>query len=134
MNLGQISSSISIKLHICATSCPENEEFKAPVVDAPVRPPDLWLADEAKEVETEWLTTFMAALRKDSLESGDWISWSAYHAHIQQAVIPPDALNALLALFLDNAHSVAMLKHSMDVINAAVQHINPGQVTVIAVD
>ena len=77
----------------------------------------------------------MAALRKGSFESGDWISWSAYHAHIQQAVIPPAALNALLALFLDNAHSVAMIKHSMDVINAAAQHINPGQeVTVIAAD
>ena len=92
------------------------------------------IADEAKEVETEWLTTMMAALRKYSLENGDWISWSAYHAHIQQAVIPTAALNALLALFLDNAHSVAMIKHSMDVINAAVQHLNPGQVTVIAAD
>ena len=110
------------------------KEFKAPVVDAPVRPPDLRLADEANEVETEWLTTLMAALRKGSLESGDWISWWAYHAHIQQAVIPPDALNALLALFLDNAHSVATIKHSMDVINAAVHHINPGQVIVIVAD
>ena len=33
------------------------KEFKAPVVDASVRPPDLRLADEAKEVETKWLTT-----------------------------------------------------------------------------
>ena len=71
---------------------------------------------------------------KGSLENGDWISWSAYHAHIQQAVIPPAALNSLLPLFLDNAYSVAMIKHSTEVINAAVQHLNPGQVTVIAAD
>ena len=76
----------------------------------------------------------MAALRKGPLESGDWICWSAYHAHTQQAVIPPAALNTLLPLFLDNAHSVAIIKHSMDVINAAVRHLNPAQVTVIAAD
>ena len=66
---------------------PNTKEFKAPVVDAPVRPPHLRLADEATDVETKLLTTLMAALRKGSLTNGDWISWSAYHAHTQQAVI-----------------------------------------------
>lgn len=59
---------------------------------------------------------------------------SAYHANIQQAVIPPPAINALLPLFLDNAHSVAMIRHSMDIVRAAVQHLNPGQVPVLAAD
>ena len=46
---------------------------------------------------------------------------------MQQAIIPPAAINALLPLFLDNANSVAMIRHSMDVIKAAIQHLNPGE-------
>ena len=48
--------------------------------------------------------------------------------------IPPTSLNALLPLFLDNAHSVAMIKHSMDFVNAVVQYLNLGQVPVLAAD
>ena len=44
------------------------------------------------------------------------------------------AISALLPLFPDEAHSVAMIKHSMDVIKASVEYINPGQVPVIAFD
>jgi len=47
--------------------------------------------------------------------------------------IPP-AINSLLPLFTDNAHSVAMIKHSMNIVQAAVQHLNPGQVPVPTVD
>ena len=35
-------------------------------------------------------------------------------------------------LFMDSAHSVAMIKHSMTIVQAAVQHLNPGQVPVPA--
>jgi len=49
-------------------------------------------------------------------------------------VIPPPAVNALLPLFLDSTHTVAMIRHSMYVIKAAVQHLNPGQVLVITDD
>ena len=62
------------------------------------------------------------------------ISWSAYHANAQETTIPPAAVNALLPLFFDNAHSVTMIRHSMDVIRRAVQHVNPGQIPVIAFD
>ena len=37
----------------------------------------------------------MEALKKHQLEKADWISWSAYHASIQEAVIPPAAINAV---------------------------------------
>ncbi|MES9880446.1 MAG: hypothetical protein ABW185_06135, partial [Sedimenticola sp.] len=112
----------------------KTKEFTAPVVYGPVKPPDLQRVADAKAEERVWLDTVMAALDKAKLETGDWISWSAYHAHIQQGEIPPAALNALLPLFLDNAHSVAMIKHSMDIVKAAVQHLNPGQVPVLAAD
>lgn len=53
---------------------------------------------------------------------------------MHQDIIPPPAINALLPLFLDNAHSVAMIRHSMDIVKAAVHHLNPGQVPVLAAD
>ena len=37
-------------------------------------------------------------------------------------------------MFLENAHSLAMIAHSMRVIRAAVAHVNPSQTPVIAVD
>jgi len=53
---------------------------------------------------------------------------------MQEAVIPPPAINALLPLFLDSAHSVAMIRHSMEIVRAAVQHLNPDQVPIFALD
>ena len=40
----------------------------------------------------------------------------------------------MLPLFDDQAKSPAMIKHAMDVIKKAVEHLNPGQVPVIAAD
>ena len=57
-----------------------------------------------------------------------------YHASIQEAVSPPAAITSLLPLFPDSAHSVAMIKHAMSIVHAAVQHLNPGQVPVLTVD
>ena len=48
--------------------------------------------------------------------------------------IPPAAIKGLLHLFLDSAHSVAMIKHSMTLVQSIVQHLNPGQVPVLAAD
>ncbi len=62
------------------------------------------------------------------------LSWSAYHASKQEPgnrVITP---TALLPLFLENAHTVAMIRHSMDVIKSAVEHLNVGQTPVITFD
>ena len=60
--------------------------------------------------------------------------WSAYYASIQEVFIPPSAIIALLPLFLERAHSIATIKHSMTVVQAAVQHLNPCQVPVLAAD
>ena len=53
---------------------------------------------------------------------------------MQQNIIPPPAINALLPLFLENAHSVAMRQHSMDIVKDVVHHLNPGQVPALAAD
>ena len=44
------------------------------------------------------------------------------------------AITSLLPLFRDQANSVAMIRHSMDVIKTAVDILNPGQVPVITAD
>ena len=37
----------------------------------------------------------------------------------------------LLPKFLDNAHSVAITQHSMDIIKATVQHLNPSTLSAL---
>ena len=76
----------------------------------------------------------MNALKKGNPPKDEWVSWSAYHANIQTTVIPPAAINALLPLFLENAHSVATIKHSMDIVKTSVHYLNPGQIPVLAAD
>ncbi|KAG0723068.1 hypothetical protein GWK47_043326 [Chionoecetes opilio] len=65
------------------------------------------------------------------------ISWAAYHAS-QQAARPPEdmnvALTSLLPLFHDEAKSVAMIRHSMDIVKTAVDVLNPGQIPVLTCD
>ena len=95
-----------------------------------MRPATFATFSTAKLCELEWLKTVM----KSFTEEIEWVSWSAYHANVQEAVMPPAAISALLPLFIDNAHSVAMIKHSMTMVQAAVQHLNPGQVPVITAD
>lgn len=110
------------------------KEFSVPSVQGLVKPANFMTFTHAKKEELGWLNKAMEALQKEHLDEMDWVSWSAYHADTQDTVIPPAAINALLPLFLDSAHSVAMIKHSMTMVQATVQHLNPGQVPVIAAD
>ena len=71
------------------------------------------------------------------LKGDDIVSWAAYHA--DQQLRHPDpgssvALRSLLPLFYDQAKSVAMIRHSMDVIKRAVDILNPSQIPIITVD
>ena len=112
----------------------KTKELTAPAVDSSIGPITLLNIKKAKETETEWLDKVMAVLTKEELDRIDWISWSAYHASIQTTEIPPAAIIALLTLFMDSTHSVAVIKHSMTIVQAAVQHFNPGQVPVLTAD
>ena len=88
------------------------------MVDGLVMPTTFQTVAAAKEAEVEWLQTLMAASLKEQLDETDWISWSAYHSSVQEPMVPPSAINTLLPLFLDNAHSIAMIKHSMSISSA----------------
>lgn len=112
----------------------KTKSFTVPPVSGPVRPPNLQATANAKAEEYEWLKRVLEGLGKEKLEKGYWVSWAAYHADMQEAEIPPQAIHALMPLFHENAHSVAMIRHSMDMVSAAVHHLNPGQIPVLCVD
>ncbi len=111
-----------------------NKSFIVPCVDSFVQPTNVQKYAEAKVGELAWRNEVMKSITKEQLDKMQWISWSAYHASIQDAVVPPPAIIALLPLFVENANSIAMIKHTMTIVQAAVAHLNPGQVPVLAAD
>ena len=61
----------------------------------------------------------------------DNISWITYHALQCTEAAGMNFVNTLLPLFQGSTHTVAMIRFSLNVIIQAVQHINPGQTTVV---
>jgi hypothetical protein len=72
----------------------------------------------------------------DSSANGDLnLSWAAYHASMGAPVDDREiSISSLLPLFSEDSKSVAMLRHSMDVISSSVRVLNGDQTPVIAVD
>ena len=71
---------------------------------------------------------------KDDVEACENTSWAAYHARHQDPKQPVITPTSLLPLFQESAHTVAMIRHSIDVVRNAVQHLNPGQTPVLTCD
>jgi hypothetical protein len=82
--------------------------------------------------ECEWLVKVNASLQ--GTKELQWISWAAYNASIEKHWSAPPSEVALLPLFYESAHSAAMIGHAIDVVTDSVQHVNPGQVPVLAAD
>ena len=61
------------------------------------------------------------------------ISWSAFHAKNQKTEREVD-ISAMLPLFRECSKSVAMIRHTMDVVKQVVDQVNPGRSPVIAYD
>ena len=89
---------------------------------------------ESDEMQISWLRKVNQLLQKEQFNKDDNISWSAHFAHLQYSVPRPPAISGLMPLFRDNAHSVAIVKHGMDVIMKATGHVNPGQIPVLTLD
>ena len=74
----------------------------------------------------------------ETLQENEMISWAAYHANSQASTLPQNsselAISSLLPLYREDSKSVAMIRHAMDVVKAAVDVVNPGQVPIIACD
>lgn len=85
------------------------------------------------EDEYMWLENTRSVL-KDDVEACENTSWAAYHARHQDPKQPVITPTSLLPLFQESAHTVAMIRHSIDVVRNAVQHLNPGQTPVLTCD
>ena len=85
------------------------------------------------EEEYMWLEHARRVI-EDNTETDENISWSALHASRQPQLARTISPTALLPLFLDSAHTVAMIRHSMDVVKNTVEHVNPGQTPVATLD
>jgi hypothetical protein len=92
------------------------------------------LLDAALEDEKKWQKTTQQLLRQEVQSIDDPIAWAAFHSSAQPPRNFDVTITTLLPLFPDDSKSVAMIRHSMDVIKRAVEHVNPGQVPVITVD
>ena len=80
-----------------------------------------------------WLENTRRVL-KDDVEACENTSWAAYHARHQDPKQPVITPTSLLPLFQESAHTAAMIRHSIDVVRNAVQHLNPGQTPVLSCD
>jgi len=91
--------------------------------------------ENAQSKENNWLAHTSKLLEKHEVESGDTISWSAFHASLQNK---PEDLSScptqLLALFYEKASSSAMIKHGITVLQRATKFPNLGQIPVMAFD
>ena len=90
--------------------------------------------DVPEEEEFQWPRNAKELASKATLEKGDFISWAAFHTCCQPTTAYVPVVISLLPMFYENAHSIVMILHAMNVIKAAVNHVNPGQTPVIVLD
>ena len=65
--------------------------------------------------------------KEDSFDESLTISWSDFHADRESEKDMLPSLTALLPLFEEHSKSVAMIRHSMNM-------LNPGQIPIVAFD
>ena len=84
--------------------------------------------------EFDWLRHVQEAVN-DTYDGRLNISWSAFHADREpEKQDSLTSLTALLPLFEEQSKSVAMIRHSLNMIKASVDKLNPGQTPVVAFD
>ena len=84
--------------------------------------------------EEDWLDNTRQVLNEKELTNEDIVSWAAYRASKSSLSSHQPALISLLPMFTENAHSLTMIAHAINVIRSAVKHLNPSQIPVVAVD
>ena len=84
--------------------------------------------------EEDWLDNTRQVLNERELTKEDIVSWAVYRASKSSLSSHQSALKSLLPMFTENAYSLAMIAHAINVISSAVKHLNPSQIPVVAVD
>lgn len=89
--------------------------------------------DQHADQEYLWLDYTKQTLETAAETLGN-IYWSAFHASNQLPAIRAICPSALLPLFLESAHTIAMIRHSLCVVKSATEHLKPGQTPVVTFD
>ena len=90
------------------------------------------LLDSSRDKEYDWLKHAVSKMQKEELSEKEWISWSAY-AMKQPPKTQKISIIALLPLFNELAHTLAMISHIIYFIKKITEYLNPGQ-TPVTVD
>ena len=83
--------------------------------------------------EEDCLQNIRQVLKERELTKEDIVSWVSYQASKSSLSCHRRALISLLPIFTENAHSLAMIAHAINVIISVVKHLNSSQVPVFAV-
>ena len=138
-----ISHAVSSSKSVC--QLPEAYTEIAPVIAPAKHPqvsattvniqPDGGVFNRSFKDEVKWLETSSNVIcNQERLKEEEVVSWGAFHSRDLSTSPSVSAISALLPLFPDQAKSIAMIRHAMDIIKLSVNHLNPGQVPVIALD
>lgn len=85
-----------------------------------------------KHEDLEWLQRVYESA-ENLLEAAN-INWSSHHAEKMRLIKRPNTKIAMLPIFTEQSHSYAMILHALNVIIAALQYLNFGQVPVAVLD
>ena len=66
-----------------------------------------------KDNEKDWLSRAQELYNKEELDQKDFVLWAAYRASKTPLSIYKPVIVTLLLMFNENAHSLAMIAHSM---------------------
>ena len=138
-----ISHAVSSSKSVC--KLPEAYTEVAPIIAPAKHPqvsattvniqPDGGTFNSSFKNEVKWLENSSNVIcNQERLKEEEVVSWGAFHSRDLSSSPTASAISALLPLFPDQAKSIAMIRHAMDTIKLSVNHLNPGQVPVIAFD
>lgn len=68
------------------------------------------------------------------MQESNLVSWGTFHSSDEDLQSRPSVISALLPLLPNEAKSVALIKHSMNIVKQSVDHLNPEQTPVVALD
>ena len=111
---------------------------KFPVPDVCGLQKPVWgLMSKAVGQENDWCDQLREIISEGNYDTASGradlhVTWAAYHSRRREQTATP--VHALLPLFPDDSKSVAMSRHSMNMVKKAVTVVNPGLIPVIACD
>ena len=103
-----------------------DKQPKPSSVNVPISFPTLQL-----NLEFDWLQKVNLIVGTDDTEEIS-LSWSTHHASMHRGQAFEVSITSLLPLLRDQAHSVATIRQVMDKVKGIVDHLNPGQIPIIA--